>query len=333
MDLFKGRTANEAWIAAALALKSPQARVQQSRLGVTREIPQGVFVITEPTQRWVYSRTPPANVALALAEVIWIVAGRCDTRFLINWSKKYEHFVGGVPQQHDAYGRRLRFHFGLDQLIHAAQALSANPETRQVVLQLWDASSDFPMPNGLPSNANIPCNVLSMLKVREGRLEWTQILRSNDLYRGTPYNFMQFTSLQEIIAGWIGVAPGPYTHFSDSLHVYEHEFTLLESSPYSEGPSNTDSLALPLRDSLLGFKALEEAVLTISNTALERDLLAFNARSLPLPLANILVIFLSERLRQLHFYSSAKEMVTRCTNSYLESAWISWADYLSNLRV
>jgi thymidylate synthase len=192
MEIFQGYTANKAWNAAAVAFNASHLRSQGSRLGPTREISQAVFAIENPRQRWVHSRTPPANIALALAEVVWIVAGRSDTRFLSAWSKSYLQYVSKASHQHDAYGHRLRSHFGVDQLTRAAAVLSNNPQTRQVVLQLWDASMDLPLADGSPANANIPCNVLSMLKVRDGHLEWTQILRSNDFFRGTPYNFFQF---------------------------------------------------------------------------------------------------------------------------------------------
>ena len=80
---------------------------------------------------------------------------------------------------------------------------------------------DFPSDNGLPVADDIPCNICSMLKVRNGRLEWSQIMRSNDIFLGLPHNFVQFMTLQEVLAGWIGIEPGTYTHFADSLHLYE----------------------------------------------------------------------------------------------------------------
>ena len=45
-------------------------------------------------------------------------------------------------------------------------------------------------------------------------------MRSNDIVFGLPYNFLQFTFLQEIIAGWLNVDVGEYMHISDSLHMY-----------------------------------------------------------------------------------------------------------------
>ena len=45
-------------------------------------------------------------------------------------------------------------------------------------------------------------------------------MRSNDIVFGLPYNFLQFTFLQEIIAGWLNVGVGEYMHISDSLLMY-----------------------------------------------------------------------------------------------------------------
>jgi thymidylate synthase len=333
MEMFKGHTANQAWSAAAVAFNSSHTRSQTSRLGPTREIPQAAFVIEDSQQRWVQSRIPPVNIALALAEVIWIVCGRSDTRFLSAWSRSYAQYVSAVPQQHDAYGRRLRSHFGMDQLTRAAAALSSNPDTRQVVLQLWDASKDLPWADGSPADPNVPCNVVSILKVREGRLEWTQVLRSNDFFRGTPYNFMQFTTLQELVAGWIGTTPGTYTHISDSLHVYEHELQLIRGASQSEETwTNTDSLAFNMNDCLQHFSALEQVVDKVSNTVKETELVELADHGFPTPLANFVLVFVAERMRQLHLYRTAQDTVQRCTNPYLTGAWRAWADHLQHAR-
>jgi thymidylate synthase len=329
MNIFRGHSANDAWTAAAPAFSSSHARSQTSRLGPTRELSQAAFVIENPRQRWVSSRTPPANIALALAEVIWIVAGRSDSQFLSAWSKSYTRYVSAASHQHDAYGSRLRTHFGLDQLTRAAEVLSSNPDSRQVVLQIWDPRLDLPLPDGSPIDQNVPCNVACMLKVRDGRLEWTQILRSNDFFRGTPYNFVQFTSLQELLAGWIGIIPGTYTHISDSLHVYEHELQLVRA-PLHSGVicENTDSLAFGMSDCLHHFLALEQMVDKISVAVREDEILDFGNRSLPVPITNLLTIFIAERFRQLQLHRAAMDAVDRCTNPYLSGAWTTWANHL-----
>jgi thymidylate synthase len=92
-------------------------------------------------------------------------------------------------------------------------------------------------------------------KVRHG-LD-AAIMRSNDIFRGLPYNFVQFTTMQEIMAGWLSLKVGSYNHFSDSLHVYESDFGRLEAVQTVKMNKNTDSLVLPKAEFDLVFADLE----------------------------------------------------------------------------
>ena len=192
---FEGPTADHVWQHLVEAFRAGDGvLVQPSRGGVTKEFLHVAITVNDPRQRWVASRQPPLNVAFAIAEVVWIITGRNDLAFLEPWNRRLPDYVGKGPKLHGAYGHRLRNHVGVDQLTSAYQALSSNPDTRQAVLQIWDSSIDLPQPNGTPANQDIPCNVLSLLKVRAGKLEWLQIIRSNDLFldlpqpNGTPAN-------------------------------------------------------------------------------------------------------------------------------------------------
>lgn len=86
-----------------------------------------------------------------------------------------------VLVQHSRAGNTREILHGIDQLERAYHALIGKPHTRQVVLQIWEPKVDLPRLSGDESAADVPCNIVSMLKVRNGKLEWTQILRSNDV--------------------------------------------------------------------------------------------------------------------------------------------------------
>ncbi|MGH3147740.1 MAG: hypothetical protein ACRDTR_18250 [Rubrobacter sp.] len=171
MRLFEGRTANEAWSEAATAFVTEGGgREQASRAGSTREILHAAFTICEPLERWTIARRPAINPAFAIVETIWILAGREDSVLPNHWNPELPKYTGLGERYHGAYGHRLRRRFGLDQLERAYLALSKKPESRQVVLQIWGSGIDLPDENGEPANPDIPCNVLSMLKVRDGKL-------------------------------------------------------------------------------------------------------------------------------------------------------------------
>lgn len=101
-----------------------------------------------------------------------------------------EKFAGKGENYHGAYGKRIRSHFGFEQIEKTYEALQSIPESRQVVMQIYDARVDFPINNGTPQDEDIPCNICSLLKVRNGKLEWSQIMRSNDVLLGMPYDFV-----------------------------------------------------------------------------------------------------------------------------------------------
>ena len=179
---FEADTADELWRIAAHALISKErARRTGSRLGHTYELLHCSLTLHNPRARWVLSRTPPINPAFAIAESLWIIAGRQDAHLVNYWNPALPRFAGSGDRYHGAYGHRLRKHFDVDQLERAYQALRNNSSTRQVVLQIWDPRGDLPTDDGQPTAPDIPCNLLSCLKVRDGRLEWLQVMRSNDI--------------------------------------------------------------------------------------------------------------------------------------------------------
>ena len=257
MKTFSGQSANEVWKEAATSLLLMPQAVTGSRCGDAREILHAVLQISDPRQRWVVSRLPCINPAFALAEVIWILNGRDDTAFLENWFPSYQNYVGGSGSQYAAYGKRLRVHFGFDQLTRAYQALKCQPEGRQVVLQIWSPDDDMPLPNGSPRSGDIPCNLLSCLKLREGKLHWLQIIRSNDIeIAERRIHIVQFTMLQEIMAGWLGADLGEYMQVIDSLHWYVEQSARLSIDENIVPKENADILTHSFDESCAAFAEL-----------------------------------------------------------------------------
>lgn len=327
MYVFQGQTADEVWRKAYDAVTS-RGRLQPSRAGDTIELLHAVLEIADPRQRWIVSRRPMINPAFGIAEVVWLLAGSKDAAVLNYWFPRLPEFAGEGPTYDGAYGYRLRKQFTVDQVRRACDALSSNPATRQVVLQYWDARSDLPHHDGVPSCADIPCNVTSLLKIREGRLEWTQVLRSNDLIRGLPTNFAQFTCLQEVMAGRLGVEVGVYHHWSDSLHIYTKDAETFscerEIAPLAP---NTDSLALELDRGEkvileLYRRMVEMTAPEVGVKALE-DLASFP--DAPDGYQNLLRVLAAESARRRGRHDQAAALMQGCTNPQLLQTWSAWS--------
>lgn len=59
-------------------------------------------------------------------------------------------------------------------------------------------------------------------------------MRSNDVLFGMPCDFVQFTSMQEILAGWLDLDIGSYSHYSYSLHLYQRDVSRMGIGQGSE---------------------------------------------------------------------------------------------------
>lgn len=327
MHLFEGTTADEVWLMAASKFEeSDVVHEQTSRAGLTRELMRAVFTIKNPRQRWITSRQPAMNPAFALAEVVWIVSGRRDAAFLNYWNPKLPKFAGEGKNYHGAYGFRLRKHLDLDQLERAYQALSKNPDTRQVVLQIWDSSVDFPLPDGSPAESDIPCNICSFAKIRSGKLEWTQILRSNDLFLGVPHNFVQFTSLQEILAAWLGIEVGDYSHLSDCLHIYVRDQKSVQDTGHLCVEPNTDVLRFTKTESDEFFREMSKRMDHMTGLMLTERKLAHLARpdNFPKALRNWLLVVAADCARRRKWLNLSYELMAECSNPALKQLWDRW---------
>lgn len=324
MKVFRRATANGAWLAASRDVGDWTR--QESRAGVTLERTRVALMILNPRQRWVLSRCPAINPAFAIAELAWILSGDSEVDFLVPWNSKYPDFVGSTTEAHGAYGKRLRSSFGVDQLLRAGEALRANPTSRQVVLQLYSPALDLPTDQGQPRAGDIPCNVTSLLKIRDGKLEWTQILRSNDFFLGVPYNIVQFTVLQEVVAGLVGVDVGSYLHYSDSLHLYERDWQR-EACSNLRLPQNTDDLRLSadvLASEIKSFRAVISRIgLCRSKSTL--GTLGNDLESLQPAWRNMAWICLSERARRLKVTEVENWALDNCSNRLLKEAQRRWA--------
>jgi thymidylate synthase len=325
--VYEAATADLAWRAAAEKFKADgTADLQSGRGGRTLEQLHAVFTIHEPRQRWVVSRRPAINPAFAIAEVVWILNGRDDAAFLNHWFPGLPRYAGGGERYHAAYGFRLRKGFGFDQLERAYNALRNNPDSRQIVLQIWHPQIDFPDNAGQPAATDIPCNICAFPKIRNNKLEWLQVMRSNDLQRGLPYNFIQFTSLQEVLAGWLGVELGSYNHVSDSLHVYEREALHVKAFTPIEEMQNPDSLALPRRESEAALIEMSRLMgEMISPTFSPANLRALiSSPALPHAYQNMLLVAAADSARRREWVEVAEELMDECSNPILRQVWAGW---------
>jgi len=194
-----------------------------------------VFEYLKPGYCWMHIPGRRFNPFFALAEVVWILSGRNDVKWLAYFNSKVAQFSDDGHTFHGAYGERLRawprLYFPstvsdpadpryldkvpIDQFKEVVDKLEADPVTRQAVMSLWDPARD-----NEPGHRDYPCNSIVYLSLRDGKLDMTVVIRSNDLIWGVPYNAVQFSHIHAYIAGWLNCRIGTLTYFIQNLHYY-----------------------------------------------------------------------------------------------------------------
>src|SRR5260221_2354225 len=326
-QVLEAGTADALWLKAANWFTVGGLAVKQgSRGGLTAEVLCASLTLKHPRQRWITSREPALNPAFALAEVIWIMCGRNDSGFLNYFNPRLPHYAGKGLTYHGAYGHRLRTHFGIDQLERAYTVLYRDHNSRQVVLQIWDTAEDLHAEDGTTRAEDVPCNIVALLKLREGRLEWTQIMRSNDLVLGLPHNIVQFSSLQEVLAGWLGVDVGSYNHFADSLHLYEQDAPISDRIAPRPLPLNVESIALPKTTSERSFSDLAALGDMLSSPAAtpEDVLVRFQQIDLDPGFRSWAAILTADALGRRKAFRMAESVMQDCSNPCLSTMFERW---------
>lgn len=333
--LIDAKNSKELWQKVTMLLNKESKEVD-SRCGDSKELLHVLMQLREPGQKWIYNRVPPINVSFALAELFWILQGSDDKKIIDTWSVHYKDFASDHNSDiyYGAYGFRLRKNFGIDQIERAYRALKGKPNNRQTVMIIWDPKKD--MPDGIkgePRSNDIPCNICSLLKIREHKLEWTQIMRSNDLFRGLPYNLVQFTSIQEILAGWLKIDVGSYNHYSDSLHLYDYDgnidnvesnISLLNNDILSIGYDEFQNIAKEIysRIETLAFNIDLNDEQLINIATLNSQNQAYN---------NIMYLIAAYPIRtKFHNKNLADKVVSNCTNEMYKYLWRLWVEYYGN---
>jgi thymidylate synthase len=156
-----------------------------------------------------------------IAEQVWFIQGEKDATFLRKYTKMWDAFLEEDGTLSSAYGWRWRHHFGRDQLGKAIELLQNDPSSRHGVIVTWDPKDDGY--GGTPKK-NVPCPYTYTINIIGGRLNMHNIIRSNDMMLGCPFDTFGFVLLQCMLAQKLNVKPGVYTHTISNAHIYDNHY-------------------------------------------------------------------------------------------------------------
>lgn len=245
MEIIYSRNVNDAYQKGLRRLLREGVE-EESRAGPVLVMPTPVVnVYNHPRERVLFDDKRDANPFFHIVEAVWMIAGRRDAslldRFVADFSSRFAENDGDA---HGAYGYRWRNHFGettqvesgigvfpewngIDQITEAGRLLRENPESRQVVMAMWDPAVDLGA-----KKRDIPCNDLVMFRAVRNKgllglkVEWSLdmsiVARSHDAVWGAyGANIVHMTVMHEVVAALANMEVGVYRHFSNNFHVYK----------------------------------------------------------------------------------------------------------------
>lgn len=177
-----------------------------------------------------------------IAEQLWFLSGsNRPAEFLQKYTKIWDKFIEEDGTVAAAYGHRWKHHFGKNQIDLVLRQLTADPSSRQGVVITWDVADD-----GLEGTRkkNVPCPFAFTMNIIGGRLNLMNVVRSNDMILGCPFDVTGFALLQCILAQKLGVQPGIYTHVISNAHIYDIHYDV--ANEIIKRPPNGKQIVLSL---------------------------------------------------------------------------------------
>lgn len=174
----------------------------------TRDLGLTVVEILNPRRAYPVGVGRGLNRRIVAAEAVQLVGAFSDPDLL---GPSFDPYKEADGRLWGAYGDRIRY-----QLVDVVRKLKHDHDTRQAVISLWDPALD-----NVPFKHDYPCTLVLTFSLGERGVDLDVIMRSQDVWLGTPYDWGQFSVLLMTVAELVGQPVGTYRHTTLSTHIYE----------------------------------------------------------------------------------------------------------------
>jgi thymidylate synthase len=165
------------------------------------------------------------------AELIFYFGGRNDLAYIEQYAKFWKDIANPDGTVNSAYGYLLfskKNEHGMNQWEWAFESLKKDKDTRQALMH-------FNLPEHQHfANKDFVCTLNGVFHIRENKLEFTVMMRSNDVVLGLPTDVAFFCMLQEQMLSLLrkeaypDLQMGKYMHYVNSMHLYERNFKIVD---------------------------------------------------------------------------------------------------------
>jgi len=176
-------------------------------------------------------------------ELLLYFSGRNDAAGFVKASKFWDKIKTNDAKINSAYGNLIfsikdaifenieecKWHT-MSQWDWAKYSLVNDSDTRQAIIHFNRTDHQY------TTNKDFVCTMYGIFHIRENKLHFSIFMRSQDIRKGTQFDIPFFTLLQQEMLQSLKMYPkyenlemGTYTHFLNSLHIYEPDFEIAEN--------------------------------------------------------------------------------------------------------
>jgi len=219
---------------------APRGQKIREKLGFT-------FKLTNPRNRLPYLLGRDYSAAYFIAESLWYLSGSDSTDWIANYSGFWRNISDDGVTANSAYGARIfkshpRIAQGIkpqwSQWDYVIDELCSDNDSRRAVIHIRSPQ------DSILAHKDVPCTLTLQFFLRNDKVHMVTSMRSSDLILGIAYDVPAFTLFQELLALQLSkrlnkpIGLGDYTHISNSLHIYERHFEMVEQILNSHLSSN-----------------------------------------------------------------------------------------------
>jgi thymidylate synthase len=235
---------NEAYNRLALLLRDGAQYTSSPRGMKVKETLCVSFKVTDPRRRWTYNPARKFKHQYAIAEALWYLSGSDSTEWISYYAPFWRDISDDGETANSAYGSRIfRPHSRVadarfTQWEWVKSELRRDPDSRRAIIHIQSPI------DSLDAVKDVPCTLALQFLIRDDSLHLVVNMRSSDLILGIANDVPAFTILQELMALELGLGLGEYIHVSNSLHVYERHWDMLDQMCSAEGLAKSDEIDL-----------------------------------------------------------------------------------------
>ena len=156
----------------------------------------------------------------ARTELLWILNGRTDLKYLEDnsvkyWRPDYERSGRTDETLGPVYGKQWRDFEGVDQLKNLVYSIKNDPNSRRIMVSAW-------APHEMNDMALPPCHYAFQVYVNNGVIDLMWMQRSADVFLGLPYDITMYGLLLEMLAKGAGLKAGQLIGQLGDCHLYNN---------------------------------------------------------------------------------------------------------------